>query len=449
MTFAYKQDHTRYSAVYNGSSGMETTYFIGDLLEKVISAGSVNYRHYIYAGPTKIAIYTPTSGAPQVYYVREDHLGSMSGILNSDGTSYVKESFTAFGARRSSCTWSGPPTAGNLQAIDAVTRHGFTWQTALGAMGLNDMNGRIEDVVTGRFLSPDPVVPDATNTQDFNRYSYVRNNPLTFIDPSGFDGVSPSGCQNGLYNCIPVACTGSRLSCNGGQEGWCEGDCAGFWAQYYNVTPSSRGASTASSAPSAQSGTSTASPSGAFGAGDAAGDGGYQPQGDPDPCAGGCQTLTVTGTRPTDPFLAFLGPLPSVVFDTGVTLAAQWAAAAGFALFPSPMGRDRDPSQITGFHYTTYANWQAIKDQGFITPSETSGYAWFTPTIYDNGLAAQSDLAMRTTPEGYIVFPQQNVQGPVYWSQVGPANGFLGGGIEAKTPLPIPITGAVWVSFSH
>jgi hypothetical protein len=41
--------------------------------------------------------------------------------------------------------------------------------------------------VTGRFLSADPYVPNPRNTQDYNRYSYVDNNPLTYIDPTGFD----------------------------------------------------------------------------------------------------------------------------------------------------------------------------------------------------------------------------------------------------------------------
>jgi hypothetical protein len=53
-------------------------------------------------------------------------------------------------------------------------------------MGLNHMNGRVEDAVTGRFLSADPFIPDPTNPQSYNRYSYVNNNPLTFSDPSGF-----------------------------------------------------------------------------------------------------------------------------------------------------------------------------------------------------------------------------------------------------------------------
>jgi hypothetical protein len=59
-------------------------------------------------------------------------------------------------------------------------------------MGLNHMNGRVQDAILGRFISPDPHVPDPTNAQSYNRYSYVNNNPLTLIDPSGFCGFSVS-----------------------------------------------------------------------------------------------------------------------------------------------------------------------------------------------------------------------------------------------------------------
>lgn len=48
------------------------------------------------------------------------------------------------------------------------------------------MNGRIYDPLLGRFLSADVFVQDAHSLQAYNRYSYVRNNPLTRIDPSGF-----------------------------------------------------------------------------------------------------------------------------------------------------------------------------------------------------------------------------------------------------------------------
>ena len=47
------------------------------------------------------------------------------------------------------------------------------------------MNGRMYDANLGRFLSPDNFIQDPYNTQSFNRYGYVWNNPLKFNDPSG------------------------------------------------------------------------------------------------------------------------------------------------------------------------------------------------------------------------------------------------------------------------
>jgi hypothetical protein len=41
------------------------------------------------------------------------------------------------------------------------------------------------DPMVGRFLSPDPYVADGTYSQDFNRYSYARNNPMIYTDPDG------------------------------------------------------------------------------------------------------------------------------------------------------------------------------------------------------------------------------------------------------------------------
>jgi hypothetical protein len=47
------------------------------------------------------------------------------------------------------------------------------------------MNGRMYDPILGRMLSPDPYVVDPNFSQDFNRYSYARNNPLVYTDPDG------------------------------------------------------------------------------------------------------------------------------------------------------------------------------------------------------------------------------------------------------------------------
>jgi len=48
------------------------------------------------------------------------------------------------------------------------------------------MNGRVYDPQIGRFLSADPFVQAPENSQSYNRYSYVWNNPLSAIDPSGY-----------------------------------------------------------------------------------------------------------------------------------------------------------------------------------------------------------------------------------------------------------------------
>ena len=47
------------------------------------------------------------------------------------------------------------------------------------------MNARLYDPVLHRFLQPDNYVQDPYNTQNYNRYGYVMNNPLKYTDPSG------------------------------------------------------------------------------------------------------------------------------------------------------------------------------------------------------------------------------------------------------------------------
>jgi hypothetical protein len=49
-------------------------------------------------------------------------------------------------------------------------------------MGARWYNSRI-----GRWISPDTIVPAPANPQSLNRYTYVYNNSLRFIDSSGYD----------------------------------------------------------------------------------------------------------------------------------------------------------------------------------------------------------------------------------------------------------------------
>jgi RHS repeat-associated protein len=55
----------------------------------------------------------------------------------------------------------------------------------LDDVGLIHMNGRLYDPFLGRFCAADPYVQSPKNTQNYNRYTYVLNNPLSLVDPSG------------------------------------------------------------------------------------------------------------------------------------------------------------------------------------------------------------------------------------------------------------------------
>ena len=49
----------------------------------------------------------------------------------------------------------------------------------------------------GRMLSPNPIIQNPTNSQNFNRYSYALNNPMVYTDPSGY--YSGSGSSGNSY----------------------------------------------------------------------------------------------------------------------------------------------------------------------------------------------------------------------------------------------------------
>jgi RHS repeat-associated protein len=80
--------------------------------------------------------------------------------------------------------------------------------------GLDYFGARYYGSSMGRFMSPDPVgifVADVTNPQSWNLYSYVMNNPLKFIDPSGEECV----WDDGSYDAADDKQTGSASGCTG------------------------------------------------------------------------------------------------------------------------------------------------------------------------------------------------------------------------------------------
>ncbi|HEU5136921.1 MAG TPA: RHS repeat-associated core domain-containing protein, partial [Steroidobacteraceae bacterium] len=112
----------------------------------------------------------------------------------------VNESFDAFGKRRGS-DWAGSPSGADWTAIASTTRRGYTDHSMLDNLELIHMNGRVQDPYLGRFVSGDPYITEPGTTQNYNRYGYVHNRPLTYTDPSGFDVVC--GAPQAIYTSTP------------------------------------------------------------------------------------------------------------------------------------------------------------------------------------------------------------------------------------------------------
>jgi RHS repeat-associated protein len=164
---------------------------VGGILEKLTRGGVTEYRHRIPAGSSSTAIHVRrSSGSTATYYTTRDHLGSSTVTMDSNGASLVNLSFGAYGKRRGAA-WQDVPSSNDWDQITITGRDGFTGHEHLDNVGAIHMNGRVYDPQLGRFMSADPLyVGDLANPQSLNPYGYVRNRPLSFVDPSGFQEES-------------------------------------------------------------------------------------------------------------------------------------------------------------------------------------------------------------------------------------------------------------------
>ena len=166
------------------SSGGQTitTLHFGNY-EKIIDGASVTDRYSVTGHNGEVVAMIVDEATPTTHYLHHDHLGSIAAISDSNG--YVLERFhyDAFGKQRLAINAS---VGGINQSLNTdITRKGYTGHIELQTDSLTYMNARVYDSSLGRFMSADTIVPDPFHSQDFNRYSYVRNNPLRYTDPTG------------------------------------------------------------------------------------------------------------------------------------------------------------------------------------------------------------------------------------------------------------------------
>jgi len=188
ITFWYGPDKQRckMEVKLNGTEEY-TRYYFGNY-EIVEKNGNVLEEIFYLSSPSGVIGFNRIKTTPaedNIYYTLKDYLGSILVVTNEVGTSKLEEySYDAWGRRRNPTNW----TYTSVPAPTYLSR-GYTGHEHIEEAGLINMNGRVYDPLVGMFLSPDPVVQSPGDPLNYNRYSYVFNNPLKYIDPSGYSAA--------------------------------------------------------------------------------------------------------------------------------------------------------------------------------------------------------------------------------------------------------------------
>lgn len=140
-----------------------------------VARSGVESVSYYYADGQRIAM--QNNGV--VSYLYGDQLGSVSAAAKADGSLLSK-------------TWYHPWGTIRYSQDTSPTDYGYTGQMREG--DIYYYNARWYDPAIGRFMQADTIVPlQVQGTQAFDRYAYVNNNPLKYIDSNGHWACDTNG----------------------------------------------------------------------------------------------------------------------------------------------------------------------------------------------------------------------------------------------------------------
>ena len=166
------------------STGKETRY-VGGIYEESRHNGELEQVHYL-GDFGLFVLKSGSTASSETVYQHRDHIGSIVARTHADVDALSDVDFMANDpwGNRVDGMWGQPQSGTGF--VPEYTARGFTDHEHLDGVGLIHMNGRVYDPTMGRFLSPDPLVQAPNNSQSYNRYTYVFNNPLSFFDPTGY-----------------------------------------------------------------------------------------------------------------------------------------------------------------------------------------------------------------------------------------------------------------------
>ncbi len=189
--YGYDGDGKR---VKKTESGVTTYYVYSSKLGQSVmevTASSVQ-RAYVDLGGQIVAMQA-TDG--QFYWLHVNHLGSSRALTDSSGNLAYKGQFDPYGA--SLTEWSN---SGNMN-LNSKKFTGYERDSS----GLDYAQARMYNSARGRYMTPDPIGLRAANVkrpQSLNSYTYVHNDPINFVDPTGEFAYVPPYHNYGIDGCL-------------------------------------------------------------------------------------------------------------------------------------------------------------------------------------------------------------------------------------------------------
>jgi RHS repeat-associated protein len=169
------------------------------LREYQAHAGWGTFKDYIYRGSILLAEADSAALGGTVRHLHTDHLGTVRALTGPAGQRLAYHLYWPYGQEL---------TAFNQDTERLkFTGHERDLASLAGAGDdLDYMHARHFSLITGRFLSVDPLGGDARAPQSWNGYAYVRGNPLKYIDPTGMaeiDACSGNSCSGSVDAVLP------------------------------------------------------------------------------------------------------------------------------------------------------------------------------------------------------------------------------------------------------